>query len=498
MRRVPLLGLVLAIYTPSSTRADILRPKEGGEIVAPSRVEGTDVIVTTAMGDYRFPRADFREIVPRPDPAREWPERRDRALKGDAPDRCKAALWALDFGLVPECDAMIRAAHAADPTHQPSARMVAALDRLKPPCPEPAIPPLLRGLPSDVRIARGPHTLLIHQHTEAEAAERLAHLEQVTTAFYLYFASLGFDLPAPTDRLPSAWFARKADYIAFLRAEGATAFLTTRGYYHPTRRLVIAYDARDDPTRLNARQALLAAREELARFEPRIEAIPANARARVTLRGTARTVDRAGARALLASLRRELDRQELVLELTRREIDWGVAAHESAHQLVAQTRLAPRHDAWPNWLHEGLAMQFEPIEGGRWSGLHPPSPSRLRDYRALKTQPSLPATLRDTDSGPGYDASVYARDWALIYYLRIDRPNAFLSLLDGLAIPLAGHANAATRAASILTGHLSEGEEARWHKALDLLASGANPAAPPRILIDRAARDGKMQRSNDD
>ena len=41
-----------------------------------------------------------------------------------------AAWWALENGLIPEAVAMLRSAHAADPRHQPTARLVKTLDRL--------------------------------------------------------------------------------------------------------------------------------------------------------------------------------------------------------------------------------------------------------------------------------------------------------------------------------------------------------------------------------
>ena len=71
-------------------RADILHPNEGGEIVSPTRREGADLILETPMGVYRFPRRDFRDVIPTLDPAREWPDRRDKALAGGAAERTAA------------------------------------------------------------------------------------------------------------------------------------------------------------------------------------------------------------------------------------------------------------------------------------------------------------------------------------------------------------------------------------------------------------------------
>ena len=352
--------------------------------------------------------------------------------------------------------------------------MIAALDRLEAPLPIPQSPPCSAVPRLAIGSRRGDHVLLIHAHPEAEARERIDLIERMIVAYYLYFASLGLDLPPPSHRIASLWFPRKADYQAYLRDEHADAFLTTRGYHHPTRGLVAAYDCRDDPQRVTAKDALIARREELDRFTSQLARLRSGARVRVSLAGIpGREIPRDQARTLAEGLRRQVERRELVLELSRREIDWGVAAHETIHQLVSASRLSPRPDAFPTWLHEGLAMQFEPIRHGRWAGLGSPSPLRLRDYRRLRTPPSLSSTIRDAGESSGYDADTYARAWGLVYYLRTDRPAVFVSLLDGLRIPGSGTGTAASRAASILVAPSRESdaiEETRWQEFMRGLA----------------------------
>ena len=70
----------------------------------------------------------------------------------------------------------------------PTARMAAALDRLDRPCREPEFVAFRRTLGISTEIARGPHVLLLHERTDAEAAERVALVERVMTAYYLFFA----------------------------------------------------------------------------------------------------------------------------------------------------------------------------------------------------------------------------------------------------------------------------------------------------------------------
>jgi len=466
----------------SESQGDILRFREGGEVVASATQQGAVVVIDTPMGEFRFPIGDFREVVATNDPRADWAAKVDEARRGDAAKKCATAIWALDHGLVPEAGAMIREAHEQDAGHQPSARMVAALDRLATPLPDPAMPKILRGLPVKHKIARGPHVVLVHQHSDADSSERVAILETIVEAYALHFASLGLDLASPRERLASMWFARKADYLAFLRAEGATSFLNTRGYHDAVRNMVVAYDCRDDPARLRARTEGLEARAELAAFASKVDAIPAAGRARVTLRGKPHSVDRGSARELLSALGRELDRRDIVLELGRREIDWGVAAHETIHQLVAVTRLAPQHNSFPSALSEGLAMQFEAISGGRWAGLAGVPTFRLRDYRALKGPPGLASTIGDSKFGPGYNPDTYARAWATIRYLRTDRPEAFVSLIDRLRSPSDRDETAASRALRVVASLLPEGEDGRFREAINQLrlpSEPTNPAAHP-------------------
>ena len=81
---------------------------------------------------------------------------------------------------------------------------------------------------------------MLHQHSDAEAAERVAVLERVIAGFHLLFAAEGVELRLPRHRLVSAWFGDRKDYLAFLHRQGADAFATTSGYFHPTWDAVVA------------------------------------------------------------------------------------------------------------------------------------------------------------------------------------------------------------------------------------------------------------------
>src|SRR3954454_3297481 len=134
-------------------------------------------------------------------------------------------------------------------------------------------------------------------------------------------------------------------------------------------------------------------------------------------------------------LRREAERRQLLLEMERRSVELGTAAHEMVHLLVARSGLAPRHDVFPLWLHEGLAAQFEVVRGGRWAGFGRAHDLRLPDWRGIDPGPRLGPLLRDSGFGHGYQRDAYAAAWALVYYLRQKHPAQFVTFLDLLRSP---------------------------------------------------------------
>ena len=70
-------------------------------------------------------------------PADEWEARRREAQGAGFAARYAAAWWAIENGLTAEAADELRALHAIDPKHGPTARMAAVLDGLDRPCPDP-------------------------------------------------------------------------------------------------------------------------------------------------------------------------------------------------------------------------------------------------------------------------------------------------------------------------------------------------------------------------
>jgi hypothetical protein len=429
---------------------------QGGRVQLPTSAAADGTFrLELPDGPVQFAASDFRKIVPGYCPERTLAARLQNAPVEGADDRLVLAWWALEHGLTPQAETLLRAAHLADPGQPAVARMVAALDRLdrsgSRSDPGPELDEVYRALGGSFNAVRGPHVLLLHQRTEAEAAERLDLLERVVRTYYLWLAAQGLELPVPAERLVSAWFAEQRDYLAFLHAEGADVFRTTLGYYHPTLQAVVTFDVRSSKA--------WAPGSALALTRP--SATPAEE----TALGGALALTRPS--GTLSQGERDWARRRVLLETERRAVELGTAVHEMIHLLVARSGLEPRHGAFPLWLHEGLAAQFEVVRGGRWAGFGRAHDLRLPDWRKIDPPARLVPLIRDAGFGHGYDRSAYAAAWALVYYLRKEHPREFLTLVDLLRTPDAEVRPRADRTVALFSAALGtdlQGLEADWHR----------------------------------
>jgi hypothetical protein len=242
------------------------------------------------------------------------------------------------------------------------------------PLTEPTSYPLKSAFPEGLRLHRSDHFSLWAGPDQAGVEERLDLLERVYKTFDLTFTALGFDLATPHDPLVVVHVPDPRNYADFLKAEGAGAFLGTTGYYHTVRRLVVT------------------------RPVPPFEA-------------------------------------EL-LALDSRTVEVGTAAHELVHLLVAVSGLAPTPEDFPLWLHEGLAMQFEPAPEGTWAGPAAVADVRLAHWRSVpRGKHQLRPLLRDEGLGHGYQKQRYAEAWSFVHFLWRSHPEAFVGFLDRLRLP---------------------------------------------------------------
>jgi hypothetical protein len=370
---------MLAI-APVATSAEEIELRSGARFQVPVEADGSTVSIRVGREVFRLPSSDVRIIGRGGLPEDQWPVRREKALRGTSRDRFAAAWWAMEHGLTSESESMLRRTHADDPSLEIASRLVRVSDRLSATSrpPEPGRLESLR--PLNLKQSESEHILLFHHVSEGNAAERLALMEQVLRTFYLTFTGLGFDLRMPREKLLAVCFSAEADYSEFLRNADAGTLTNTRGYYHPTLHLTVTFDT--SPDRL----------------------------------------DRS-------------DSAAMVREIDRRRVEFGTLAHELIHQLVAESRLAPRYESFPIWLHEGLAMQFETVRDGRWTGLDPINDTRLAHWHACRSVPRLAPLLHEVGFGHGYNSDRYAQAWGLLACLRVRHPSAFVAVLDAARLP---------------------------------------------------------------
>ncbi len=434
--RTLIAAALLCVSSPVPGRADLVYFLRGGKVQLPVTREGKRVFLEAPDGRVEFRDTDFAKIVSEDDPAIEWLRRDSDTQKAGPNERFAAAWWALENGLTDQAVRALREVYAAAPQHEPTASLIRTLDRVTPALADPDSRDVGSALRGSFREARSPHFLLFHKGSEAHIQERLALLEKVYSTFYLVFAGHGFDLKPPKTRLMGAIFASQQDYLDFLNRGQARAFATTQGYYHPTLNLVVSFDPVDVPTIRNGRIVLDRRSRQLAEWQVAVDRMPTNARAKIEIDGEpARTLAQAPAKTSVDAVRRDLARQTLLLDLERRSIDLGMAAHETTHQLVANSGLTPHHDDFPTWLHEGIASQFEVVRGGRWAGVSRAHDLRLPEWRSIYPAPHLVPLVRNAAFGHGYDRDLYAQAWALVYYLRKSQPKGFATFLDVLRSP---------------------------------------------------------------
>ena len=184
-------------WVPQPCRAELIYFRKGGEGQLPASIEGNQVVLAMPDGIIKLARDEVRKIVPGFWPRTEWDAQRKMAGRASFEARLATAYWAIDNGLTTEVAVELRELHSLDPQHQPTARMAAILARLDQPCAEADFGRFQNALGIGMKVARGPHVILVHQHSEAEAEERVALLERVISGFYLVFAGQGLELMVP-------------------------------------------------------------------------------------------------------------------------------------------------------------------------------------------------------------------------------------------------------------------------------------------------------------
>ena len=237
----------------------------------------------------------------------------------------------------------------------------------------------------------------------AEAQRRLNLLDQVGATFLGVWAGWDLRVAIPARKAVHVVLPDAVAYRRALDALGASRFVGTRGYYDPRRRVAFTHAAgggRDAET------------EERRRGGSAADPVP----------------------ALLVNDAARLRR--VFAEVERRRIVDSATAHETIHQLVDLTGFEPTPGLFPQWFHEGLAMLFETVEDGRWSGVGAIPASRGASWRAWDASPAdiapFAGLLRDDgfEKANAHALIRYAQAWSLMDHLWLERPGDLRDFID--------------------------------------------------------------------
>jgi hypothetical protein len=320
-----------------------------------------------------------------------------------------AARFALKHGLLPEFYSAIDAALELDASNRP-ARRVRYLQRemAKPIAESPEDEASLHKLVSrsEMRIAKSPHFMLLHDTPEKPAGnrkmnraqERLDLLETVYESFLLKFYFDNVKLDLPQKRLQVVLFAHKDDYLRFATRLDP-ALQSAAGFWSTEINVSFFYNQGTG----EGLQSLSALSDKLQELKAQaIKVRAANAREIVRMTNTI----------------------TLLVEVAKENQDIEVVTHEATHQLAGNTGLLPRDVQIPIWVHEGLATYFEAPNDATWSGIGAVNERRLDAYRGLekdRTHSNIDFVSQDkifTRAG-NIESRLhgYGQAWALTHFL---------------------------------------------------------------------------------
>ena len=384
------------VFALCSARADLYEFNNGGSIVAEGKRNNGVVMIPVAGRSFAFLESDFRRIVATEDFATALTRKLDAIKAGSVNDRLDVALWAIESGHVEEAVGLIEETARLNPADPRASRLFALLNQLRGPKYDPSTARLQSALNGEFEEIRTPNLLFLHQNNVRGARQKAEFLERIVFAFYLEFGLREVAIEIPRTRMVCVEWAKRSAYLAFLKSQNAGAFSTTNGFFHPTFRAMISYQSFLKP------EAVAGPLDKKILLDPTFQ----DARRRTLLKTAQKLAE-----------------------------DLGTAAHEMVHLMVTESGLLGEPGDAPLWLHEGLAMQYEYIEGGRWAGINRVQEYRLREFRNLTKRPEVGEILDDSGFGKGYKVEAYAKAWAFVHYLRTGKPREFQEYIDRLRLP---------------------------------------------------------------
>ncbi len=344
-----------------------------------------------------------------------------RTAGGDADKLMDTARWALRNGLLKQHYEAVAKALEADPQHPDATRVRDLKRRIEVPIGDSSQQEeemrALVGRP-DMKIKMSKHFILMHdtsdkptEHKKTSRAEqRLELLELVYESFMLRFFSHGVDLDVPQERLKVVLFGEYQDYLLFATKLNPT-LQSASGFWDGQNNTSVFYDhATTEDYKL------------LQEISDELQTLKENAK---KLKRNERPSFKVGDRIIeLKDLARMADTIDLIVGISRENMDIEVVSHEATHQMAGNTGLFPRDVVVPSWVHEGLATYFETPDDAAWSGIGAVNSDRLELYRILerdRVHSNIDFIVGDQifDTAASIEGTLhgYGQAWALTHFL---------------------------------------------------------------------------------
>ena len=204
-------------------------------------------------------------------------------------------------------------------------------------------------LPTEFKRHKGTSHLIFTDSDWESLAEIRSTLRKTWSEYRGFCRRMGVIVPRPDEKLVCIIFNEHDDFMTFARqTEGVHAILEhASGYFSPRYDWIVFFEPLYHDSTLETQELLHQRQLELDEAQQRLDdsELPLD-----QARKTQNELDR---------LQRGIDHQFQKLEQWARDVRTAVTIHEAVHQFTHVCHTWSGKDAWPMWLHEGLATAFE-------------------------------------------------------------------------------------------------------------------------------------------
>ncbi len=274
-------------------------------------------------------------------------------------------------------------------------------------------------LPARFREFESPHFIIFSDADAGQIQRMQEQLERAHDEFHRFCRRVRLTPEPLRHKLVSVLFAERTEYREFARKQDAVVDPSVAGYYAPSRDRAVFYDARTNPSVVDAEKTLSEMAEDLRELERESDA-----------------ARQEHLRQNLAQYEAHYHRERAKLERFVRQVEAATTVHEAIHQLLYHTGIQSRQIEYPVWIAEGLATTFETDNTSKAFGPDQAYHPRQDAFRELLEEDRLlpletlilltPASLAHRPNAK----DIYHQSYALTRWLLRTRPAAMRDYLD--------------------------------------------------------------------